>query len=432
MGIIAADQITLSKVIDIESVIRYYKLQSSMLDAPIKPTTNPPIGWTTTEPSYDSESTSTLYFVDCNEYSDGHFEFSDVSKSSSYDAAKDALSKANKAQSSVDEFDKVLRFDDSEIVIGKTGENTSLKLVNDEVSINEGNKKAASFKNNLLALGSGYLKLGYGQENGNIHSGSYFMSDTSNTIDIFVNDIASPDKNCYGASVQLNNYGAYYGSKMTGGEGCIGVYSNDVEGVVVGSIVRLDADRVHLNALKDLTYTIPSTDRDCNEILISGKWWMTSENQNVPTSKNGCLEVLYQSEEYCHQSYTAIDGTVYTRVLQSGKWSSWITINEDTGWTFWWYDSANNYAGYRRKNGFVEVASKSAGGKTLAIKGILEYTLPEGFRPSVSIGNLGSAQDYRGYEIQLIVNPSGKVQIMNLDPSVTRNYWATNIMFISN
>lgn len=60
MGIIAADQITLSKVIDIESVIRYYKLQSSMLDAPIKPTTNPPIGWTTTEPSYDSESTSTL------------------------------------------------------------------------------------------------------------------------------------------------------------------------------------------------------------------------------------------------------------------------------------------------------------------------------------------------------------------------------------
>lgn len=99
----ASAQITISKVIDIYACYRYYKLQSSTLAKPNKPTKNPPDGWSDTEPSYVSGSTNTLYFVDCNVYSDMTFSFSEVSKSSSYEAAKDAWNKANNAQNTAND-----------------------------------------------------------------------------------------------------------------------------------------------------------------------------------------------------------------------------------------------------------------------------------------------------------------------------------------
>lgn len=104
-GVKATTQITISKVIDVYAVTRYYMLQSSSSAAPSKPTTNPPAGWSDTEPSYVSGSTNTLYFVDCNVYSDKTFSFSEVSKSSTYEAAKDAWNKANNAQESIDNLE---------------------------------------------------------------------------------------------------------------------------------------------------------------------------------------------------------------------------------------------------------------------------------------------------------------------------------------
>ncbi len=100
--IISKTEITLTRVIDVASNMRYYKLQSSTAAAPSKPTANPPSEWSTTEPSYASGSTNTLYFVDCTIYSNGTFKYSDVSKSSSYEAAKEAYNKAQAAQDSVD------------------------------------------------------------------------------------------------------------------------------------------------------------------------------------------------------------------------------------------------------------------------------------------------------------------------------------------
>lgn len=105
MAVKASIQITISKVIDVYAVYRYYKLQLSTLAKPSKPTVNPPSGWSDTEPAYVSGSTNTLYFVDCNVYSDKSFSFSEVSKSSSYEAAKDAWNKANNAQESIDNLE---------------------------------------------------------------------------------------------------------------------------------------------------------------------------------------------------------------------------------------------------------------------------------------------------------------------------------------
>ena len=103
MAVKAKCEITLYRVVDIDKVIRYYLLQSSTATTPSKPTANPPGGnWKTTEPSYTSGSTNTLYFVDLTVMTNGSFSYSAVSKSSSYEAAKEAWNKANNAQNTAD------------------------------------------------------------------------------------------------------------------------------------------------------------------------------------------------------------------------------------------------------------------------------------------------------------------------------------------
>lgn len=95
--IISRNSVTVSLQRDIESYYRFYKLQASTASVPVKPINNatiPPSGWSKTEPAYTEGSTNSLYFVDLTNYSDGTFEYSDVSLSSSYEAAKQAYNKA--------------------------------------------------------------------------------------------------------------------------------------------------------------------------------------------------------------------------------------------------------------------------------------------------------------------------------------------------
>ena len=95
MAVKASATITLAQTVDVKKVTRYYLLQSSTLSKPAKPTTYPPAdGWDDTEPSYTSGSTNSLYFTDCTELTDGAWEYSEVSLSSAYEAAKQAWNKA--------------------------------------------------------------------------------------------------------------------------------------------------------------------------------------------------------------------------------------------------------------------------------------------------------------------------------------------------
>lgn len=97
----ARAQITIQFIVDVKATYRYYLLQSSNLGVPSKPTTfspsSPPSGWDDTEPSYTEESTNSLYFVDCTVFCDDTFQYSEVSLSSSYEAAKKAYNKAKSA-----------------------------------------------------------------------------------------------------------------------------------------------------------------------------------------------------------------------------------------------------------------------------------------------------------------------------------------------
>lgn len=99
----AKSEITLFNVTDIKAYYRYYLLQNSTLSKPSKPTTfPPPSSWDDIEPSYTDGSTNSLYFVDCTEFNNGDFQYSEVSLSSSYEAAKEAWNKARNAQDTAD------------------------------------------------------------------------------------------------------------------------------------------------------------------------------------------------------------------------------------------------------------------------------------------------------------------------------------------
>ncbi len=104
MAIKASAAITLSSIRDLQSCTRYYLLQSSTSAKPAKPTAKPPGGnWVTAEPSYTAGSTNSLYFCDLNVFSDGDYVYSDVSLSSSYEAAKAAYNKAVTAEATAEQ-----------------------------------------------------------------------------------------------------------------------------------------------------------------------------------------------------------------------------------------------------------------------------------------------------------------------------------------
>lgn len=133
MAIKAKAEITISRIIDIENVVRYYLLQSSSIAAPSKPTANPPGGsWSTTEPTYNSGATNSLYFTDLNIMSNGTYSYSAVSKSSSYEAAKEAWNKANNAQNGVGQL--TTRVESAETSITKNNEEIALRAKKTEVT----------------------------------------------------------------------------------------------------------------------------------------------------------------------------------------------------------------------------------------------------------------------------------------------------------
>lgn len=168
MAIKAKAEITISRIIDVENVIRYYLLQSSSIAAPSKPTANPPGGsWSTTEPTYNSGATNSLYFTDLTIMSNGTYSYSAVSKSSSYEAAKEAWNKANNAKSTADTARQeasdaaktatnFMGFDSNGLVVGDRTANTLGKNVligNDEIDIRNGTTNYARFAETLIELG---------------------------------------------------------------------------------------------------------------------------------------------------------------------------------------------------------------------------------------------------------------------------------------
>lgn len=168
MAVKGSATVTLSKYRDTESVTRYYKLQSSSLAAPDKPANvkpnEPPAGWSKSEPACDI--TKTLYTCDVTVFSDKTTHVSDVSKSTSYEAAKEAWNKAQTAQNTATEAaktaDNYISADSTGIMVsenkGATKETPSNATKNNvlitekDVEIRNGQKVNARFTNDRIVF----------------------------------------------------------------------------------------------------------------------------------------------------------------------------------------------------------------------------------------------------------------------------------------
>ncbi len=175
MAVKGSATVTLSQYRDTESVTRYYKLQSSSMAAPDKPANvkpnEPPAGWSKSEPACDI--TKTLYTCDVTVFSDKTTHVSDVSKSTSYEAAKEAWNKAQTAQNTATEAaktaDNYISADSTGIMVsenkGATKETPSNATKNNvlitekDVQIRNGKKVVASYGETIVLGAEGEQRL---------------------------------------------------------------------------------------------------------------------------------------------------------------------------------------------------------------------------------------------------------------------------------
>lgn len=179
MGSKANATITLSSYRDTKSVTRYYQLNSSI---PSKPTAKPPSGWSIAEPTYTSGSTTSLYYCDLIEFSDGTYAYSAVNKSSSYQAAKEAYTAAQNAQNSIDNLQvggRNLAFNSKWIsdtsstgnVWGKIGSRVNVKQ-NETYTF-------AAYRNGVRTTGTNYgyaYAYAYDSDGNRVGSGDYMVT----------------------------------------------------------------------------------------------------------------------------------------------------------------------------------------------------------------------------------------------------------------
>lgn len=93
--------------------------------------------WQLTEPAYTSGSTNTLYFVDCTEFTNGTFKYSEVSKSSSYEAAKEAYNKATAVETRVTNTETAIEQNKEAIELRATKSELTSEIDNVQDAINQ-------------------------------------------------------------------------------------------------------------------------------------------------------------------------------------------------------------------------------------------------------------------------------------------------------
>lgn len=215
MAVKGSATVTLSQYRDTESVTRYYKLQSSSLAAPDKPANvkpnETPAGWAKAEPACDI--TKTLYTCDVTVFSDKTTHVSYVSKSTSYEAAKEAWNKAQTAQNTATEAaktaDNYISTDSTGIMVsenkGATKETPSNATKNNvlitekDVQIRKGQKVVASYGEESLI----------GEETGNhidITQKSVSFKNGTNTLAYITQDKLKTERTEVSKSVLFPSY----------------------------------------------------------------------------------------------------------------------------------------------------------------------------------------------------------------------------------
>ena len=181
MAIKASATITLSFMVDIKAVYRYYKLQSSTASAPDSPTTDTPTGWSDAEPTYTEGSTNTLYIVDKTVFTNDTYLYSKVSKSTSYEAAKSAYNKAVDANNTAN-------------IAKNTADNIQVGGVNILLNSNDLTKWTKESGVTVIKESDGYFKMSYSSSTSTSYYGIYqqviLEANTQYTFSMYVKNRA--------------------------------------------------------------------------------------------------------------------------------------------------------------------------------------------------------------------------------------------------
>ena len=101
----------------------------------------------------------------------------------------------------------------------------------------------------------------------------------------------------------------------------IQLYSNGNLNILADTYVRI---RGTTGVYIDIPVLISG---DCNLITNSGKYYIGDNGSNKPETRNGWLESMKYSTNYCYQVYTTYDGMAkYERMQTAGTWGLWKTI----------------------------------------------------------------------------------------------------------
>lgn len=289
MAVKASAHITLSIERDIEAYYRYYLLQSSTLAAPSKPTTNPPSSsWDDSEPTYTSGSTNSLYFVDLTVFTDGTWSYSDVSLSSSYEAAKEAYNKAIAAGETADEAQ--IAADQAQ----NTADNATTRINAAELTIDSINACIAS-----LVVGSNGESLMTQTEDGwqfNIDSVQDTLNITSNNLNTLTNTVGSVQGTVDSLQTAVNDLGVlaeyvrittYYNEETGNNEPCIELGESDSDFKVLITNTRIlfmegsnTPTYIKDNTLMTNNVEVKNELRQTNS-SVSGHWiWSVRQNGN--------------------------------------------------------------------------------------------------------------------------------------------------------
>ena len=265
----------------------------------------------------------------------------------------------------LEEIRKVLRYDNTKIVLGQDGEPTSLELTNEGLTVKSDSEDIISVTGENREVTSGYNPSGatFTRRYGKIVNADGTIISCGNTvaendyeiaeivqytgvdpllsgheagIDITAKiagvDSGTNKTETYTAKISIytiQNNRAPLPSRIDSVADWISfrgkqikfypTESFGIDGVSIG----FKGKGIGLYPTEELELGIPVITGNCNTLTKSCTWYLGNGSTNRPLDQNGWLISRPYSTDYCHQTYITNTGGIYRRMMRAGKWSIW-------------------------------------------------------------------------------------------------------------
>lgn len=265
----------------------------------------------------------------------------------------------------LEEIRKVLRYDNTKIVLGQDGEPTSLELTNEGLTVKSDSEDIISVTGENREVTSDYNPSGatFTRRYGKIVNADGTIISCGNTVaenDYEIAEIVQytgvdPLLSGHEAGIDITAKiaGVDSGTNKTETDTAkISIYTIRNSRASVHSRIDSVAEWIHfrgkqikfypteelgidapsigfkgkgigLYPTEELELGIPVVTGNCNTLTKSCTWYLGNGSTNRPLDQNGWLISRPYSTDYCHQTYITNTGGIYRRMMRAGKWSIW-------------------------------------------------------------------------------------------------------------